>query len=207
MLSSRLFCNSHLLFTLPFLSKQTRHGRNIISFHFFSFITGRARCLSREQCVCGATHVTVAALFCSSSLLCISNSDWATENEAGRSVSVNGNEGPAGEISPIQFSCNYNYSLITNNKTPVHCTWGLLSVCAACPTTRLNLTSKLHPSWINVCHLHNRITKRINMLRTDISEMCFCNTKHGKFIFRNTGTIIILMTICTIFFFWQFKLI
>jgi len=34
----------------------------------------------------------------SCSLLCISNSDWATENEAGRSVSFNGNEEPAGEI-------------------------------------------------------------------------------------------------------------
>jgi len=46
----------------------------------------------------GLTHVTVAALCCSCSLLCISNSDWATENEAGRSVSVNGNEEPSGEI-------------------------------------------------------------------------------------------------------------
>ena len=50
------------------------------------------------RAVCGVTHVTVAALFCSSSLLCISNSDLKTENEAGRSVSVNGNEEPAGEI-------------------------------------------------------------------------------------------------------------
>jgi len=49
------------------------------------------------RAVCGVTHVTVAALFCSSSLLCISNSE-ATEYEAGRSVSVNGNEEPAGEI-------------------------------------------------------------------------------------------------------------
>jgi len=46
----------------------------------------------------GVTHITVAVLFCSSSLLCISNSDWATENEAERSVSVNGNKEPAGEI-------------------------------------------------------------------------------------------------------------
>jgi len=30
---------------------KTRHGRNIISFYFFLFITGRAKCLSREQCV------------------------------------------------------------------------------------------------------------------------------------------------------------
>jgi len=81
------------------------------------------------RAVCGVTHVTVAAVFCSSSLLCISNSDWTTENEAGRSMTVNGNEEPAGEMSPIQFSCNCNYSLIMHNKTPVHSTWGLLCVC------------------------------------------------------------------------------
>ena len=57
--------------------------------------------------MCGVTHVTVAALFCSSSLLCTSNCDWATENEAGRSVSVNGNEEPAGEI------CHQYSSVVT----------------------------------------------------------------------------------------------
>ena len=104
--------------------------------------------------MCGLTHVTVAALFSSCSLLCISNSDWATENEAGRSVSVNGSEEPRWrDLSPIQFSCNCNYSLITHNKTPVHPTLGLLSVCvcvcvcAACPNPRLNLSSELRPFW------------------------------------------------------------
>ena len=48
--------------------------------------------------VCEVTHVTAAALFSSCSLLCVSNSDWATENEVGRSVSVNGNEEPTDEI-------------------------------------------------------------------------------------------------------------
>ena len=47
------------------------------------------------------------------------DSDWATENEAGRWW----------ELSLIQFSCDCNYSLITHNKTPVHSTWGLLRVC------------------------------------------------------------------------------
>ena len=47
------------------------------------------------------------ALFCSCSLLCIWNSDWVTENEAGRSVSVNGNEEPAGEI------CHQYSSVVT----------------------------------------------------------------------------------------------
>ena len=59
------------------------------------------------RAVCGVMHVTIAALFCSSSLLCISNSDWATENETGRSVSVNGNEEPAGEI------CHQYSSVVT----------------------------------------------------------------------------------------------
>ena len=63
-------------------------------------------------------------------------------------MSVNGNEEPRWrDLSPIQFSCNCNYSLITHNKAPVHSTWGLLSVCAACPTPRLNLSSELRPSW------------------------------------------------------------
>ena len=82
------------------------------------------------RAICGLTHVTVAALCCSCSLLCISNSDWATENEAGRSVSVNGNEEPRWwDLPTIQCSCNCNYSLITHNKTTVHYTWGLLRVC------------------------------------------------------------------------------
>ena len=41
-----------LAFLLPtpsFLSKQTRHGKNIVSF-FFSFICSRAKCLSRAMC-------------------------------------------------------------------------------------------------------------------------------------------------------------
>ena len=36
------FCNRYYLFTLSFLSKQTRHGRNIVSFYFFLFICGSA---------------------------------------------------------------------------------------------------------------------------------------------------------------------
>ena len=59
------------------------------------------------RAVCGTTHVTIAALFCSSSLLWILNSDWATENGAGWSVSVNGNEEPAGEI------CHQYSSVVT----------------------------------------------------------------------------------------------
>ena len=62
------------------------------------------------RAMCGLTYsyyVTVAALCSSCSLLCTSNSDWATENEAGRSVSVNGNEEPAGE------NCHQYSSVVT----------------------------------------------------------------------------------------------
>ena len=71
------------------------------------------------RAMCGLTPVTVAALCCSCSLLCISNSDWATDKEAGRWR----------ELSLIQFSCDCNSSLVTHNKTPVYSTWGLLRVC------------------------------------------------------------------------------
>jgi hypothetical protein len=43
------FCNWCYLFSLPFLRKQTRHGRNIVSFYFLLFICGRAKCLSPKQ--------------------------------------------------------------------------------------------------------------------------------------------------------------
>ena len=98
--------------------------------------------------MCGVTHVTVAALIGCSSLLFISNSDWTTQNEDGRSASVNCNEEPRWwDFSPIQFSCNCNYSLITHNKTPVHSTRGLMRVRAAWPTPRLNPSTELRPSW------------------------------------------------------------
>ena len=66
------FCNQYYLFNFSFLSKQTRHGRNIVSFYFFLFICGRAKCLSREQCV--GPNATRDAL-CSKSSLQVSICD------------------------------------------------------------------------------------------------------------------------------------
>jgi len=34
-----------------------------------------------------------------------------------------------------------------HNKTPIYSTWGLLRVCAACPTPRLNQSYELRPLW------------------------------------------------------------
>ena len=69
----------------------------------------------RANSVCGATHVTIAALFCGSSLLRSSNCDWAGEYEAGQSVSANGNEESAGK------NC-HRYILVVNAITPYSCT-------------------------------------------------------------------------------------
>ena len=103
------------------------------------------------RAVCGLTHVTVAALCSSCSLLCISNSDWATQNEAGRSVSVNGNESPAGEI------CHQYSSVVTAITLWLHTIKlqypllrGLLRVCAVWPTPCLNLSSELRRTGNNI---------------------------------------------------------
>jgi hypothetical protein len=63
---SSSFCNRYYLFTLSFLSKQTRHGRNTVSFYFFLFICGRAKCLSREQYV--GSNAKADALYSKNSL-------------------------------------------------------------------------------------------------------------------------------------------
>jgi len=61
----------------------------------FLSLTGLAKCIARA--VCGATHVTIVALFCDSSLLLSSNCVWAAEYEAGQSVCTNRNEESTGE--------------------------------------------------------------------------------------------------------------
>ena len=68
----------------------------------------------RASSVCGATHVTIAALFCSSSLLRSSNCVWAAEYETGQSVSANGNEESTGE------NCHL-FILVLNAITPYSC--------------------------------------------------------------------------------------
>jgi len=50
-------------------------------------------------------------------------------------------------MSLIHFSCKCNYSILLHNKTPIYSTWGLLRVCAACPTPRLNQSYELRPPW------------------------------------------------------------
>ena len=99
---------SYYLFTFSFLSKQTRHGRNIVSFYFFLFICGRAKCLSREQCV---------AALCSSCSLPKYLERWpAALYEARRSVLMwmKGTNIPRTELST--FHLYQHYSLFMHNK-------------------------------------------------------------------------------------------
>jgi hypothetical protein len=50
-------------------------------------------------------------------------------------------------LSLIHFSLKCNYSILLHNKTPIYSAWGLLRVCAACPTPRLNQSYELRPPW------------------------------------------------------------
>jgi len=51
-------------------------------------------------------------------------------------------------LDSIQFICiSIIHCLCLKKKTPVHLTCGLLRVCAACRTLRLNLKFELRPSW------------------------------------------------------------
>jgi len=104
---------SQIYSCLVLASLKTRHGRNIISFHFFLFITVLAKCIARA--VCGTRHVTIAALFWGSSLLRSYSCVWAAEYEAGQSVSANANEVSTGE------NCHW-YISVVNAITLYSCT-------------------------------------------------------------------------------------
>jgi len=102
--------------------------------------------------MCGLTHVTVAALCCSCSLLCISGT--VTEQQRMKLddqwvLTVMKSPLARTVTNTVQLWLQL-FSLITHNKTPVHSKWGFLRVCAACLTPRLNLSSELRPSWNNI---------------------------------------------------------
>jgi hypothetical protein len=114
------FCNSYYLFTFSFLSKQTRHGRNIVSFYFFLFICGRTKCLSRQQCV--GSSATADAL-CSSCSLPKYLERWpAALYEAGRSVLMlrKGSKFPRTELNTVHLY--QHYSLFVPDKLQ-YTTW------------------------------------------------------------------------------------
>jgi len=102
------------------------------------------------RAVCGVMSTRVVAL-CSSWSLNKYLERWqAALNEARWSLSFNGKEETHNPENWTQYT-----SLVTalftvfSQLTPVHLTWGLQRVCAACPTPRLNLSFELRPSWNN----------------------------------------------------------
>jgi len=49
------------------------------------------------------------------------------------------------------------------HKTPIYSAWGLLRVCAACPTPHLNQSYELHPPWEqHLRYVPHRIRNRYN---------------------------------------------
>ena len=94
------FCNWYYLFTLSFLNKQTRHGRNIVSLYFFLFICGRAKCLSREQCVGSSAKETP----CIQRAVCKFLELWpAALCEAGLSLFTKGSKIPSIELNTVHL--------------------------------------------------------------------------------------------------------
>jgi len=132
-----------------------------------------------------APHVvTIAALFRVNSLLRSSNCVWAAQYEAGQSVSANGNEEFTGEnchsyISVVNAITLYSCTI----KLPIYSSWGLLRVCAACPTPRLNQSYELRPPWEQylryvphrVCNGYNRsISLFQTVLKKETSQTNAC---------------------------------
>ena len=103
------------------------------------------------RAMCGLTHVTVAALCSSCSLqkylgTVTGSFVWSW------TISVNVNVGTQDPENWTQYR-SFVSALFTVNaqQTPVHLTWGLLQVFAACPTPRLNLKFELRP-YLNNTH-------------------------------------------------------
>ena len=97
-----------------FLSKQTKHGRNKVSFYFFLFICGCAKCLLREQCVGSSTRVDA---LCSSCSLQKYLERWpAALYEPGQSVLMlmKGSKIPRIELNTVHLY--QHYSLFMHNK-------------------------------------------------------------------------------------------
>ena len=126
------FCNRYYLFTFLFLSKQTRHGRNIVSFYFFLFICGRAKCLSCKQCV--GPNATRDAL-CSKSSLQVSRSVTSSFVRSWTIIVCEGIQDPE-YLTPDSSFVTVFLCLCPINS--VHLMWILLQVYKACQTPRLN---------------------------------------------------------------------
>ena len=133
------FCNWYYLFTLSFLCKQTRRVRNIVSCYFFLFIFGRAKHLSREQCVGSSAK---GDALCSSSGLQVSQTVTSVFVWSWAIIVYEGIQDLEKWTQYSSFVLVFLCLCLINS---VHLTWGLLKVCEACPIPHLNWSSSSVP--------------------------------------------------------------
>jgi hypothetical protein len=97
--------------------------------------------MARAVCSCLVLHLHSAEL----SPPVTNSFEWSW------TISVNGNEGTQDPENWTQYlSIVSELFTVYTQQPPVHLTWGLLRVCAGCPTPRLNLKFELRPSWNNI---------------------------------------------------------
>jgi len=75
------------------------------------------------------------------------------------------------------------------NKTPIYSTWGLLSVCATCPTPRLNQSYELRPPWErHLRYVPHRVRNGYNNICTDEEQLIYCCHWKLSFNIRQVST-------------------
>jgi len=63
--------------------------------------------------------------------------------------------------------------MLLHNKTPIYSAWGLLRVCAACPTPRLNQSYELRPPWEqHLRYVPHRVRNGYNSAQCGIVPFC-----------------------------------
>jgi len=76
-----------------------------------------------------------------------------------------------------------------HNKTPIYSAWGLLRVCAACPTPRLNESYELRPPWEqHLRYVPHRVRNGYNSYVTLILETSSLLQNKKKRIVRCMAT-------------------
>jgi len=111
---------------------------------------------------------------------------------------------PLATFVTIQFTCDCIYSLIMQNKTPVHSTWGLLRVCAACSTPRLNLSSEPCPSWNNIQDTFLTGSPQDTTPLPYISGGFWLTLEHGCVICMNpTAHTALYISYCDVYYIFQ----
>ena len=95
-------------------------------------------------------------------------------------MSANGNKESTGEICHSYILVVNAIALLLHNKTPIYSAWGLLRVCAACPTLRLNQSYELRPPWEqHLRYVPHRVRNGYGRCLSDLSGVSTCRV-HQK---------------------------